>query len=183
MQGRRDIPLSERGRLQARGWRLPVELADGAAWRSSPLSRATETAELLGGRGIEIDAALIEMSWGDWEGFTLDELREAHGDAYAQNEARGLDFRAPGGESPREVLARLQPWLARVAASAVPVVAVTHLGVIRVLVAAATGWDMKGKPPIRLRNDALHRVDIDKRGRVAIVDCNVSLAFPPPSAP
>jgi hypothetical protein len=39
------------------------------------------------------------MSWGDWEGFTLAELRETHGDMYAQNEARGLDFRAPAAKA------------------------------------------------------------------------------------
>ena len=176
MQGRRDIPLSERGRAQARTWRVPAELAQHASWVSSPLSRAVETAELLTGRTVERESALIEMDWGDWEGSTLDELRHAHGAAFAQNEARGLDFRAPGGESPREVRERLQPWLGRVATSAVPVVAVTHLGVLRVIVAAATGWDMTGKPPIRLKSDAIHSFSVDRRGQVTIVECNLPLA-------
>ena len=182
MQGRRDIPLSDRGRAQARAWKIPAGLENGAAWVSSPLSRAVETAEILTGRAVARESALIEMSWGDWEGRTLDELRAAPGDAYARNEARGLDFRPPGGESPRDVLARLQPWLERVAASELPVVAVTHLGVLRVMLSAATGWDMTGKPPLRLASDAVHRFAIDRRGCVAIDACNIALSSSPSSA-
>ena len=175
MQGRRDIPLSERGRAQARTWTVPVGLGERASWVASPLSRAVETAELLTERPVERENALIEMDWGDWEGRTLAELRAAHGEAYEQNEARGLDFRAPRGESPREVLARLQPWLAGIGASPVPVVAVTHLGVLRVILAAATGWDMTGKPPLRVAADAIHRFAVDRTGRVTIDACNIPL--------
>ena len=32
----------------------------------------------------------------------------------AEIEGRGLDFRAPGGESPREVQARIRPLLAEI---------------------------------------------------------------------
>jgi broad specificity phosphatase PhoE len=176
MQGRNDVPLSERGRAQARGWRLPSELSNAASWVSSPLRRAVETAALLGARAVQLEDALVEMDWGDWEGSTLDELRNAHGAAFAQNEARGLDFRAPGGESPREVHERLRPWLEWVAASPVPVVAVTHLGVLRVLLAAATGWDMTGKPPVRLKSDAIHCFAVAPRGQIAIVEGNRPLA-------
>jgi probable phosphoglycerate mutase len=180
MQGRRDVPLSERGRAEARSWRVPADLAEDASWVSSPLSRAAETAELLTGRVAEREGALIEMDWGDWEGRTLPELRAAHGEAYEQNEARGLDFRPPRGESPREVLARLEPWLARVAARGFPVVAVTHLGVLRVILAAATGWDMRGKPPLRLAGGAIHRFAVDRTGRVTIDACNIPLVPSPP---
>ena len=181
MQGRRDIPLSERGRAQVQAWRVPSGLGDGVSWVSSPLSRAVETAALLTGRPVDQESALTEMDWGDWEGSTLAELRAIDGDAYAQNEARGLDFRPPGGESPREVLARLRPWLARVATSRAPIIAVTHLGVLRVILAAATEWDMTGKPPLRLAGDAIHRFAIDKTGRVAVDACNISLIPSPPN--
>ncbi len=174
MQGRRDIPLSERGRTQVLSWRLPADLL-GASRVSSPLRRALETAELLGGGSVELETALIEMDWGAWEGQTLADLRAVHGSEYERNEALGLDFRPPGGESPREVHARVQPWLARAATSPVPIVAVTHLGVLRAIVAAATGWDMTGKPPVRLRADALHRFAVDARGQVSIVECNTPL--------
>jgi probable phosphoglycerate mutase len=173
MQGRRDIPLSERGRAQVLSWRLPADLSV-AARVSSPLRRAVETAELLGG-SVELENALIEMDWGAWEGETLADLREIHASEYERNEALGLDFRPPGGESPRDVRDRVQTWLARTATNPEPIVAVTHLGVLRVMLAAATGWDMTGKPPIRLRNDAVHRFAVDAHGQVSIAECNVPL--------
>ena len=183
MQGRRDVPLSARGRAQARLWKVPAGVAENASWVASPLSRAVETAEVLAGHHVARETALIEMDWGAWEGCTLAELRAAQGDAYDRNEAQGLDFRPPRGESPRDVLARLEPWLARVAASPLPVVAVTHLGVIRVALAAATGWDMVGKPPVRLASDAIHRFVVDREGRIAIDACNLPLVPEPLSGP
>ena len=180
MQGRRDIPLSESGKAEVRTWRLPADLAFPVAgavpWHSSPLRRAIETAQILSGAPPREEPALIEMDWGDWEGYGLDELRQRFGDAFARNEAAGLDVRPPGGESPRDVRDRVVGWLGEVAARGEPVVAVTHKGVLRAVLAAATGWDMMGKPPIRLRNGALHRFAVDTRGRVSVVECNVPLA-------
>ena len=183
MQGRRDIPLCERGRAEVRAWRLPADLTtppmESAQWYSSPLQRATETAQILSGASPQKEAALIEMDWGDWEGFGLDELRARFGAAFLRNEAAGLDFRPPGGESPRDVRARIVAWLGKMAARGQPVVAVTHKGVLRAVLAAATGWDMTSKPPIRLQAGALHRFQVDSHGRIAVLECNVPLAGHP----
>jgi probable phosphoglycerate mutase len=86
----------------------------------------------------------------------------------AANEARGLDFRPPGGESPREVCARLQALLAELAADPQPVVAVCHKGVIRAALVLATGWDMRSKPPLRLARDRGCAVLCHGEGRVEL---------------
>jgi probable phosphoglycerate mutase len=148
-------------------------------WHSSPLRRAVETAQILSGAPPREEPALIEMDWGDWEGYGLDELRLRFGDAFARNEAAGLDFRPPGGESPRDVRDRIVRWLGEVATRGAPVVAVTHKGVLRAVLAAATGWDMMGKPPVRLQNGTLHRFAVDTRGRISVVECNVPLVGKP----
>ena len=179
MQGRRDIPLSETGRAEVRGWRLPADLTASASgsvrWYSSPLTRAAETAEILAGVAPRGEPALIEMDWGEWEGFDLDTLRLRFGEAFARNEAAGLDFRPPGGESPRDVRDRVVRWMGEIAARGEPVVAVTHKGVLRAVLAAATGWDMTCKPPIRLQSGALHRFDVGAHGRIRILACNEPL--------
>jgi broad specificity phosphatase PhoE len=184
MQGRRDIPLSEAGRAQVRTWRIPADIAtDTAEWVASPLRRTAETAELLCGSRFRPERALIEMDWGEWEGFGVEELRNRLGDAYTRNEALGLDFRPPGGESPREVLDRVRSWLKSATRRGVPVIVVTHLGVLRALLAAATGWDMTGKPPVRLQGECLHRFAVDDEGTISIVGCNVALVANRPMAP
>ncbi len=106
IQGRRDVPLSDAGRAQVRGWRLPHGFAQ-AACMASPLRRALETAALLGFDQPAIDGRLAEMDWGEFEGRTLTELRAELGPAMRELEDSGLDFRPPGGESPREVAGRL----------------------------------------------------------------------------
>src|SRR3546814_14767208 len=96
------------------------------------------------------ESRLVETDWGAWEGRTLAELRADLGAGMAANEARGLDFRPPGGESPRDVQDRLRPLLAELADAGEDVVAVTHTGVLRALYALASGWAMRGKPATKL---------------------------------
>jgi broad specificity phosphatase PhoE len=73
LQGQTDRPLSEFGRTQAR--RLADALAgeELEAIYSSDLSRARETAEIVGervGLPVALDPDLREKDWGSWEGLT-----------------------------------------------------------------------------------------------------------------
>lgn len=173
IQGRADVPLSPAGRDAVAGWRLPADFS-AFAWASSPLARARETAAILGA-APDIEPALIEMDWGDWEGRTLAELRAALGPAMAENEARGIDFRPAGGESPREVQARLGPWLAARAAAGRATAAVSHKGVIRALLALATGWDMTGESPAKLRSASAHLFVLGADGEPRAERINIAL--------
>ena len=165
IQGRTDIPLSESGRAALRQLAIP----GGMRFVSSPLRRCVETAELLTASAVTREPRLIEMSWGAWEGRRLADLRDELGDAMQANEGRGWDFRPEGGESPREVLARVRSWLVEIKE---PTLAVTHRGVIRAVFAAASGWDMLGRPPVKLDWSALHFFSVSE-GTVAIDRLNV----------
>jgi probable phosphoglycerate mutase len=169
IQGRTDIPLSDAGRAAARAFKLPPECAR-IRTVSSPLARCVETAALLGAPLAEREPRLTEMSWGAWEGRRLADLRAELGRSMEENEARGWDFRPQGGESPREVLARVRSWLATLRE---PTLAVTHRGVIRAVFAAASGWDLRGKPPVRLDWSALHLFSVDGDGAPGIERLNV----------
>jgi broad specificity phosphatase PhoE len=173
IQGRRDVPLSAAGSATVAGWRLPPEIA-AFAWVTSPLRRAIETSAILGVSVDAVEPALIEMAWGAWEGCRLSELR-AEIPGMAAREAAGLDLRPPDGESPRDVQRRLQPFLAVVARRGVPTAAVSHKGVIRALLALATGWDMTRPPPQRLADAALHLFRIDADGIPTVAHLNRSI--------
>lgn len=169
IQGRADPPLSPEGRAELAAWSLPE------AWPSlpclvSPLTRARQTAELLGFAEPLVVPELIEMDWGGFEGRRLAELRAELGAAMARNEAQGLDFRPPGGESPRDVIARLEPWLAGLAGRRGAALVVTHKGVRRALLARATGWDMRGPPPVKVRDHQALCLDLDGGGRLVVAD-------------
>ena len=166
IQGRADVPLLD-------GISLDCCFCKGMRVVTSPLSRCVQTAALLGAPDAAHEPRIIEMDWGEWEERTLAELREELGDAMAQNEARGLDFRPPGGESPRAVIERIKPWLREIAAAGVPTLAVTHRGVIRAILAEASGWDMRGKPPAKLDWRAVHFFLLDAQGRPSVERLNV----------
>jgi probable phosphoglycerate mutase len=177
LQGRADRPLSDEGEAQVRSWSLPPEIA-GFRWLTSPLRRARRTAALIGVEAA-IEPAAIELDFGAWEGRRLTEIRAEDPDGTAANEARGLDFRPPGGESPRDVQARLAPLLARLSREGVDTGIVTHKGVIRALLSLATGWPMVDKPPVKLFWDRVHLFDLAADGTPLLVQPNLPLKADP----
>ena len=151
LQGHTDIEV-DHAALKAQ-WpkSLPTEWHN-RCWLNSPLLRAKQTAEHFQ-LNSSTDAGLIEMHWGAWEGKRISELREEQPQELQQAESQGLHLRPPGGESPFDVQQRLVRWveqLAAVSSGTQRIGAVSHKGVIRALFAAATDWDMKGKPPVKL---------------------------------
>lgn len=144
IQGHTDIPLNATGKKQISSVSIPTALT-AVQWFTSPLQRATETAKLLH-LSAEKAPALIEMNWGDWEGKKIAQLREELGEAFLQNEQRGLDLLPTHGESPRQVGHRLTEWVATLSQeTGTQYGAVCHKGVIRAVYALASGWDMKAK--------------------------------------
>ena len=175
LQGRTDVALDEDGIAVAARWRIAPDWAEHRIL-SSPLQRARMTAAILfPDAEIGIDRRLVEMDFGAWEGKSLAELRADPSGETQAREAMGLDFKAPDGESPREVQARIQPLLARLAELRRPTVLVTHKAVIRALYALASGWTMIGKPPIKLRPNCGHVFRLGKDGMPAVERLNVSL--------
>ena len=174
IQGQRDVPLSEEGCIKVAEWRIPQKYQH-AVWVCSPLSRAKETARLMGCESPKIEPRLMEMDWGEWEGRTLADLRSEAGAEMRQNEQRGLDFRPQGGESPRQVRQRLRSCLQNLAAEGQSHVAITHKGVIRAALSLATGWDMTDKPPHRLRWDCAHAFNMNSTGCISVRQVNIPL--------
>jgi probable phosphoglycerate mutase len=183
VQGSSDVPLSDKGREQARGWILPPPM-NGWQRVASPLGRARETASLLlPPADAAIDARLAEMRWGAWEGRRLADLRTELGDEMIQREIAGLDFRAPDGESPREVCARIRPFLADIGSAGIDTLAITHKGVVRAIYALATGWDMTAREPDRFIYPALHLFRIGDDGAATLLRFNIRLDGGPSNPP
>ncbi|HEX2116754.1 MAG TPA: histidine phosphatase family protein [Alphaproteobacteria bacterium] len=174
MQGHEDVPLLDESRADLARRRIPEPYA-GFRALASPLRRCIDTAALLG-LVISRDPRLIEMDWGDYQGHTLAELRAHHGFDLAANEARGLDFRPPRGESPRDVQTRVAPLLVEIASAERSTIAVTHRGVIRAVYARAVGWDMTGEAPQDFDVYALHVFRLERDGTPRVDRLNVPLA-------
>jgi probable phosphoglycerate mutase len=128
-----------------------------AALYSSPLLRALETARIVSGREPIVVPELVEMDWGSHEGRRGVDLLEDGNSGYRHIEEWGWDFQPPGGETPRAVWERLAPWIGAVRGTGV---VVTHIGIMRVLLARATGWNFEGPAPFRVKRDRLYWIDV-----------------------
>jgi probable phosphoglycerate mutase len=152
MQGQRDIPLNATGRSQAsrNGEQLRAFLSREGIdpvtldFVSSPLGRTRATMERLReAMGLDPNAyrledQLKEITFGAWEGFTLEELAEEEQDLILQRRADKWGFVPPGGESYEMLADRIGLWLKTVDR---PSVVVSHGGVFRVLRGHLEGLD------------------------------------------
>jgi broad specificity phosphatase PhoE len=158
VQGFTDTPLNDTGRVQA------AELADRVAplgvaslW-SSDLSRARETAEIVGaqvGLAVRLDPRLREANRGEWEGHRFIDIEREQPDRYAAWRRAGDRFRFPGGESLLEQQERVLAALEYIrGAGPVPALVVCHGGSIRVVLCAR---DPRGL-------DAFHDFEVPNAG-------------------
>ena len=157
IQGRTDIALDDAARADLGRMRLPPPWDAADLW-SSPLQRAAQTARLVAGRDPQTAPALTEMDWGDWEGLRGVDLLAEPDSGFRHIEDWGWDWHPPGGESPGAVRARLQPWLAGLNRDTV---AVCHIGIMRVLLARAHGWDFASPAPFKVKRNRLYLLTID----------------------
>ena len=158
VQGRSDIALDDGARAQLAALCLPAPWDDAALW-SSPLVRASDTARLVADRVPRTDPALIEMNWGAWEGRIAAELRADPSCDHRDIETWGWHYTPPEGESPAALRARLVPWAQSLTGDTV---AVCHIGVMRVLMAHASGWNFDGPAPFAVKRNRLFVIEIDR---------------------
>ncbi len=132
--GRTDLPLNARGEAHAR--QLGERLRGFSFIRvfTSPLQRAAKTCNLAGfGSAVEVDPDLIEWDHGNFEGVLARDVRR---------EYPGWElFRdgCPGGESPQEVAARADRFIARIREICGDVLAFSSGHIIRMIAARWNG--------------------------------------------
>jgi broad specificity phosphatase PhoE len=108
-----DISINDAGRRQADALRRRLAGITFDRVLTSPLFRARETAEIVAGRGvvIEADPRLREMDYGSWEGRTYAEI-DATDRAFRGEWLQHPDALAcPGGESGDDVSVRVTAFL------------------------------------------------------------------------
>ncbi|KQV32398.1 phosphoglycerate mutase [Rhizobium sp. Root1203] len=143
LQGQKDIPLNAVGREQAR--QNGIDLAEILKieaipfdFVASPLGRTRATMEImraamnLPAEDYRTDERLVEVSFGDWEGHTVKELKATVRDRITERNLNKWDFIPPGDDAESyEIMSwRVASWLNSVER---PTVCVTHGGVIRSL--------------------------------------------------
>src|SRR5262245_51380845 len=134
--GRTDIPLTEKGREQARVLRAALAQHSFARVLTSPLGRAVETCRLAGlDDSAEATDGLLEWDYGDYEGLTSPQIRERRPDWSLWRDG------CPGGEAPAEVGARVDRVLESLHGLDGDAVLFAHGHVLRVLAARWLGLE------------------------------------------
>lgn len=166
-QGTQDIALSDLGRRQA------VALSAGLRGRTvahvyaSPLERARSTASIVvaeHGMPLTFLDDLRELSLGDWEGRTVEEVRALPGDPYACWVRDPVGGCPPNGEPLDRVQARVVDAMEGIAAAhpdGEDVLVVCHGGVISAYLAYCFG------------------LPLSSIWRVSVANCSLSAVSPP----
>lgn len=150
-QGNAPIPLSERGMAQAAAVAASLAGQHIDAIHSSDLKRCRMTAQWIG-RVLDLepqyDARWRETDYGDWQGLTLDEVKELDGAAYVTFSRDPFSNKVPGGESQQMLAARVLEVLSENLdeAAGKHIVIVTHGGPIREILRHYGLWE-GGLPP------------------------------------
>ncbi|MFA7249654.1 MAG: histidine phosphatase family protein [Dehalococcoidia bacterium] len=110
-QGRRDVPLNDRGRRQAAALAERLRERPLVAVYASPLLRSLATAQMIAAPhrlDVQTDARLAELDQGLLDGLTGEEMRRDYADFLSQwRDGDPADLVMPGGESMRDAQARM----------------------------------------------------------------------------
>ncbi|MER9441849.1 histidine phosphatase family protein [Mesorhizobium sp. M0340] len=168
LQGQADTDLDELGREQAsRNGRRLAELIDKPEdfdFVASPMRRTRETMERLRAamkldpHAYRTEPLLVELSFGDWQGFTFAELEANNPGSTRRRRLDKWNFQPPGegAESYQMLLERVKPWFDALDRQTV---CVTHGGVMRVMFRLVLGMSEQDAVSMDVPQDRLLRLD------------------------
>ncbi|MFT3802198.1 MAG: histidine phosphatase family protein [Burkholderiaceae bacterium] len=166
-QGCLDIGLADEGHVQARLTGERLASTPLSAVYASDLSRALQTAAPIArAQSLDVvpDPGFRERHYGDFQGFTGEQISERDPLAWQRWRARDADFVLPGGgESLRQFYERVRDALHRVADRhpGESVAIVTHGGVLDCVYRLGTGMALSAPRRHDLLNASLNRIAWD----------------------
>ncbi len=145
-RGRTDVPLDETGQKQAALAGQYFREMEIHAIYSSPLARARETAQAIArilNLKVEPLEAMIDMSFGKWEGHAHQEIRKIDSETYRQWVESPHLAKLPGGESLDDVSTRSMAALEELVRdhAGKNLVLVSHRVICKVLICGILGLD------------------------------------------
>ncbi len=162
--GQIDLSLSTKGIRQAAQLAESLDTFHPRRIYCSPLTRTMQTASFIE-KQCKLKAIPVpeikEINLGEWDGLDFAELKRLYPHEYKQRGEDIAGFRAPGGENFTDVTERVRSFLEQLN-DASPVIAVTHAGVIRVIMHIVLGFPLDNI--FRIKPDYCHATIIEKKG-------------------
>ena len=163
-QGVQDVALSELGARQAAALGQAIRHRRVTAVYTSPLERARRTAEIaVEGLGLAVTQVheLRELSLGEWEGQTVEEISSLPGDPYTQWVRDPVACLPPGAEPLAEVQSRVVRAMSDIAAAhpnGQEALVVCHGGVISAYLAYCLGLPLSSIWRLTLSNGSITEI-------------------------
>ena len=188
-QGVQDVPLSELGRRQAEALAGAFGQRRIAAVYSSPLQRARHTAELVAAavqaplRSVD---DLRELSLGEWEGCTVEEVEARPGNPYACWVRDPVGSLPPGGEPLADVQGRMVRALADIERghpNGDDVLVVCHGGVISAYLAHCLGLPLSSIWRLTVSNCSITELAPPRLLSMNVTTHLTGIAVPPSGFP
>jgi alpha-ribazole phosphatase/probable phosphoglycerate mutase len=160
IQGQLDPPLSERGREQVSRLAQRFRDTEVNAFYSSDLERARATADAIGavlGQAPELWPGLREVSLGEWEGKTREEIIADYPEEWQRWTEQPSWDAVPGGEGTDAFESRVSAAIDQIVErhTSGRVLIVTHGGVIQVALLRVVGRSSNGLCPFTIDNTSL----------------------------
>jgi probable phosphoglycerate mutase len=127
---------------------------------SSPLIRARRTADLAGFPDPQLTPLLREVDYGEYEGFTSKQIHESRPGWEVYRDG------CPGGETPAQIYARAQEFVALATGSTGRVIAFAHGHILRAIAVAWINVDLTVAAGLQLDVATLSVTSEDGHGRV-----------------
>jgi alpha-ribazole phosphatase len=181
-QGQSDVKLTEEGKKQAEKLADNFPVAKVDAIYASDLCRAMVTAETIANKfGLKVQAepAFRELSFGDWEGLTYQQIVDKWEEAMANFLQHPDILEIPGGESfpavQQRAMKRLNELIEKHDGQTIVVVA--HGAVLRTMLTAALHMPLQYLWSIRQFNTAVNivRYDSDANPTVELLNSTAHL--------
>jgi probable phosphoglycerate mutase len=170
--GRRDVPLTPKGRRQAAAVAARIAGLAPVAVLTSPLQRCRNTAQAIGAEveaPVIVDDRLLDGLLGDWTGLRAIEIEERWPAEFAAWRS-DVDAAPPGGESFTDVRQRIRPLLTELLANyrGHTIVLVTHAAPSKMILATALGVDAAVAYRLRVDTASLSGFTVEADGAVMV---------------
>ena len=170
-QGHQDIALNTRGISQARETAQEVVKWQHSAVFASPLQRTTQVAQeisALGGKPIEPVPGLMELSLGELEGVTGEEMRAGWPEVFEAWRMNPASVSMPQGESLLQLQNRAYKSLEDLESANSDdeaLILVSHNFAIRTVIGKILGMPLSNFHCMSLNLSSISVIDSDQRGR------------------
>lgn len=177
--GHTDVELNSQGIEQAKQLSEKLASVRFDEIYTSPLARAVKTAEIIAQRQnllVKMNYGLTERDYGEWDNLTFEEISAKAPDECQAWLENWIDYAVPGGESARQAHNRIAETVDRIITKNPDkrIVLVSHLGVIRHMIAHLLGMEAEDAWKFTVDNCSVSVIRSDN-GKILVMGLNNKL--------